>query len=197
MNTASSPPAAILVPGDHFILAELHAMKLDGVLDLVIGEAFRSTSQEETPGHRAAALVHHIPAALAPRAALGQLSAAWVYGCAPPPTVISLLQNHEGRSASLPAFSGCTLRQVYLDPREVLSIGGALVTSPLRTALDVARTAPEALARTVLDAMSRQSAFRCSLGRIRQALQAATHVPGKIRGQELVEAMIGGQQPRS
>ncbi|AIY00579.1 hypothetical protein ART_0980 [Arthrobacter sp. PAMC 25486] len=197
MTNATFPPAAILVPGEQFILAELHAMKLDGVLAAVIGEAFRSTTQEETPGHRAAALVHHIPAAMAPRAVLGQLSAAWVYGCAPPPTVIALLQNHEGKSASLPPFSGCTLRQVYLSPQEVLSIGGVLVTSPLRTALDVARTAPEALARAVLEALSRESAFRCSLGRIRQALQAATHVPGKLRGLDLVQGMIDADALRS
>lgn len=197
MTNAIFEPAAIIVPGEHFILAELHAMKLDGVLAAVIGEAFRCTTQEETPGHRAAALAHHIPPALAPRAVLGQLSAAWVYGCAPPPTVIALLQNHEGKSASLPPLSGCTLRQVYLDPQEVLSIGGPLVTSPLRTALDVARTAPEALAKVVLDSMSRQSAFRCSLMRIRAALQAATHVPGKLRGQELVQGMIDADALRS
>ena len=190
MTDTCFPPATLLVPGEQFILAELHAMKLDGVLAPVIGEAFRSTTQEETQDHRAAALIHHIPAALAPRAALGQLSAAWVYGCAPPPVVISLLQNHEGKSSSLPPFSGCTLRQVCLDPHEVLSIGGGLVTSPLRTAMDVARTAPEMLARAVLMALSGQPALRCPLGRIRQALNAAAHVPGKRRGQELVHSLM-------
>ena len=192
MTDASFPPATILIPGEQFTLAELHAMKLDGVLAPVIGDAFRSTTQEETQEHRAAALIHHVPAALAPRAALGQLSAAWVYGCAPPPAVISLLQNHEGKSSSLPPFSGCTLRQVHLDPHEVLRIGGGLVTTPLRTAMDVARTAPEALARAVLKAMGEQPAFRCPLGRIHQALNAAAHVPGKVRGQDLVRSMMGG-----
>ncbi len=195
MTDARFPPVAILIPGEQFILAELHAMKLDGVLAPVMGDAFRSTTQEETQDHRAAALIHHIPPALAPRAAVGQLSAAWVYGCAPPPAVISLLQNHEGKSSSLPPFSGCTLRQVYLEPHEVLRIGGGLVTAPLRTAMDVARSAPESLARAVLTAMSDQAALRCPLVRIRQALDAATHVPGKLRGQELVHSMMGGCPP--
>ncbi len=184
------PLDQVIVAGERFVLAELHAMKLDGVLVPIIGHAFRSAAVQESPVLRATALQHHIPAVLATRAVLGQLSAAWVYGCAPPPEVIVLLQNHEVRSSSLPPFSGCTLRQVGLDPAEVQTMGGALVTTPLRTALDVARTVPVPLARRVLAAMVARPALHCSLGRIRLGLQAATHVPGKLRGQELVQSML-------
>lgn len=172
------------------MLAELHAMQLDGVLVQIVGHAFRSTAVQESPALRAAALAHHIPAVLATRAVLGQLSAAWVYGCAPPPGVLALLQHHAVRSAGLPPFSGCTLRQVRLEDADVQRVGGVLVTTPLRTALDVARTAPLPLARAVIGAMCARPALHCSLGRIRLGLQGATHVPGKLRGQELLRSML-------
>lgn len=197
MNDSPLAAAALVVPGTAFVLAELHAMKLDGVLVHVIGEAFRPAGTDETPALRAAALQHHIPAALTQRAALGQLSAAWVYGCAPLPQVIALLLDNDGNSASLPPFSGCTVRQVYFERFDVQGIGGVPVTSPLRTALDVARSAPEPLARAVLARMVRQPSLHCPLGRIRQALRAAVHVPGKLRGQALLQSMIDGTLPHS
>jgi hypothetical protein len=180
----------LLVPGSPFVLAELYAMKLDGILSPIVGVAFRPCGVAETPGLRAAALQHQIPAALAQRAALSQLSAAWVYGCAPVPGVIALMHSHHGKSAALPPFSGCTLRQVYFADADVQRLDGVLLTSPLRTALDVARTAPRALAWEVLFKMSSVASLQCPLGRVRQALQSAAHVPGKVRGQELVEDMI-------
>lgn len=184
---------ALLVPGKLFALAELHAMKIDGVLWPIIGDAFRSMAVAESPQLRAAALAHHVPAGLAKRAALSQLSAAWVYGCAPPPGVIALVQDRSGKSTSLPPFSGCSLREVYLDAFDTQPIGEVLVTSPLRTALDVARTAPHGLARDVLLRMSSVPSLHCPLGRIRQALSLASHVPGKIRGQALLAELIEGK----
>lgn len=194
-QTPATVPMAldqVIAPGGQFVLAELHAMKLDGVLVQIVGHAFRSAAVIESPALRATALAHHVPAVLATRAVMGQLSAAWVYGCAPPPEVVSLLQLHAGRNAGLPPFSGCTLRQVRLEDAEVQSVGGVLVTTPLRTALDVARTAPTPLARMVIEALSARPALHCSLGRIRLGLQAATHVPGKLRGQELLRSMMDG-----
>ena len=105
-------------------------------------------------------------------------------------TVISLLVPNDGNTAILPARSGCTLRQVRLDGMDVQGLGGSLVTSPLRTAVDVARTAPEGTARAVLAAMAGQSALHCTLGGIQRALAAATHVPGKLRAQELLHSML-------
>ncbi|SEE13013.1 hypothetical protein SAMN04489740_0721 [Arthrobacter alpinus] len=190
-DLSASGTDSFLVPGMLLSLAELHAMKLDGVLWPIFADAFRPVGVAESPELRAAALTHQIPASLVRRAALSQLSAAWVYGCAPPPEVISLAQNHTGKSASLPPFSGCTLRQVHLATTDIHHIGQALVTSPLRTAMDVARTAPYGLARDVVVRMGALPSLQCPLGRIRQALGLATHVPGKKRGQALLEELIG------
>lgn len=196
MSEPSSSPGALLFPGDVFILAELHAMKLDGVLVPVVGEAFRPCGVAETPALRAGALRLSVPAALEKRAVLGQLAAAWVYGCAPPPLVISLLVDNDGNTATLPAHSGCTLRQVRLEAADVQRVGGTLVTSPLRTALDVARTAPEGTAREVLSAMAGECALECSVDAMLRALAAAAHVPGKLRAQSLVHGLLStGQLP--
>lgn len=180
---------SLLVPGAQFTLPELHAMKLDGVLAQMYGEAFRPVDVPETAGLRAAALAHHVPANLLRRAAVAQLSAAWVYGCAPPPRPIALLLPPGGKSAQLPLLSGCTLRQVLLPDSDVHVLSGLRLTVPLRTALDVARAAPEPLARTVLANMAGESGLGCGPDRVRTGLLAAVCVPGRRRGLELLEDM--------
>ncbi len=181
-----------MVPGVQFILAELHAMKLDGVLHHVYGEAFLPTGISETPELRAAALALAVPASLVGRAIVGQLSAAWIYGCAPSPQPLALLLNSGGKSALLPPLSGCSLRQVHIRPVEVWKLAGAYVTSPLRTAVDVARTAPLPLARAVLESMTAQPELGCSVGGIMAELSQAAHVPGRIRGLALLRSMATG-----
>lgn len=167
-------------------------MKLDGVLAQVYGEAFRPVDAPESAALRAAALAHHIPANLLRRAAVAQLSAAWVYGCAPPPRPIALLLPPGGKSAQLPLFSGCTLRQVLLPDSDVVELAGLRLTVPLRTALDVARTAPSELARSVLASMAELSGLGCAPDRIRAGLLTAMSVPGRRRGLLLLEDMAWG-----
>ncbi|MGO4385265.1 hypothetical protein [Specibacter sp. RAF43] len=135
MSSVGIDPAAalarapeVLVPGDGFTLPELHAMRLDGVLARVYGQAFRPVNTPETPGLRAAALAAELPPALANRAAIGRMAAAWVYGCAPPPPRIALLVSSRHRSTAAPPFSGCAVHEVALDPLDVLRLGGALVS---------------------------------------------------------------------
>ena len=182
----------LVVPGVQFILAELHAMKLDGVLHHVYGEAFLPTGVGQTPELRAAALALAVPASLAKRAIVGQLSAAWIYGCAPSPQPLALLLDSGGKSALLPPLSGCSLRQVHVSPAEVSELAGAHVTNPLRTAVDVARSAPLPVARAVLEAMAAQPELACSVGAIMAELSGAAHVPGRIRGLALLRGMGTG-----
>lgn len=190
LGGAADPPT-LLVPGAQFTLPELHAMKLDGVLAQVYGEAFRAVGVPESSALRAAALAHHIPATLLRRAAAAQLSAAWVYGCAPPPRPIALLLPPGGKSAQLPLLSGCTLGQVLLAESDVSELAGLQLTVPLRTALDVARTAPAAVARQVLAGMAGESGLGCAPDRVRDGLLAAERVPGRRRGLQLIEDIVG------
>ncbi|MFC5319160.1 MULTISPECIES: hypothetical protein [Brachybacterium] len=72
-------------------------------------------------------------------------SAAWVFLGGDPPERAELLSPaHRG---SIP---GATVRTARLHPREVETIGGAPVTSPLRTAADLLRFAPDPVARPSL-----------------------------------------------
>lgn len=187
---ANAQPETLLAPGTLFIFSELSAMAMDGVLSHVFGQVFRPSSLPETPAVRAAALAHHIPAFLSHRAVLSQLTAAWVYGCAPPPGEIALLVDNDGNSASLPRRSGCSVRQVQLDAHCVLALESTQLTNGLRTAMDVARSAPVALARPVVAALAGEPALGCPLERILRALSGAPHVPGKLRGQALVQSML-------
>lgn len=189
--SVSSSSSAIIVPGLEFTIAELYAMCSQGVLVSVIGEAFRPISVPESMDLRAAALVHHVPPGLAGRAALGRLSAAWVYGCSPPPALISLLINSAHRSTALPPSSGCVLHEVRLGPFDVEQRGGALLTSAIRTAVDVATHETPEVSIGVLNALSIRAELNCPLGRIRQALVDAVHIPGKRAALELLGGMIG------
>lgn len=180
----------ILTPGGEFTVAELSAMALDGVLVNVFGQAFRAVADAESTAIRAAALSHQIPATLADRAALARLCAAWVYGCAPPPARISLVISSAHRGTVLPSRSGCVLHEVRLETYDVERRGGALLTTAVRTAVDVAIHERPETAVAVLDAMASRTELNCPLGRISSALAAAVHIPGKRAAQQLVEAML-------
>jgi hypothetical protein len=185
----STQPYGLLAPGGLFTLAELSAMHLDGVLVTVLGDAFRAVNEPETSELRAAALAHQVPAGLAGRAALGRLSAAWVYGCAPPPPTITLLIDRDHRSTVLPPFSGCTLHEVLLGPYDVERRGGALITSGIRTAVDVALHVPAAESAPVLLEIAGSTELNCPLGRIRAAVAAVAHMPGKRSALRLLEEL--------
>ncbi|MGA7204788.1 MAG: hypothetical protein WBX27_09180 [Specibacter sp.] len=187
----STEPFGLLAPGGPFTLAELSAMRLDGVLAPVFADTFRPVNEPETAALRAAALVYQVPPGLAGRAALGWLSAAWVYGCAPPPPTITLLIGRDHRSTVLPSFSGCVLHEVLLDPFDVEQLGGAFVTGALRTAVDVALHVQAKQAVPVLLDIAATPGLNCPLGRVRGALAASSHLPGKFRALELLEYLTG------
>ena len=66
------------------------------------------------------------------------MTAAWIYGCAGEPDRLALLVDANQRISSLQDHRGCTLHEVRLGPIDVVSLGGMMVSSPLRTALDIA-----------------------------------------------------------
>lgn len=182
-------PFPLLLPDGQFSLGELHAMKLDGVVQHLVGDAFRPAGVPPAPGLRAGALAAQVPASLAGRTIVGLLSAAWVYGCAPPPYPLELLLTPGGKSALLPPFSGCTLRQIRLGAGDVWELAGTWVTSPVRTAADIARSVPEPHATDVLAAMAARADLECPLDRMLAAAWALRHVPGRLRALELLRRL--------
>ena len=85
---------------------------------------------------RAAALV--VAPAIRQRVVAGRMTAAWIYGCAAEPDRLALLVDANRRISSLRSVRGCTFHEVRLGPFDVVSMGGLMVSSPLRTAVDIA-----------------------------------------------------------
>lgn len=122
-----------LIPTD-IPLAELCAAKLDGDV-FPLDRGFIVSDLPETRAERAAVL-----AASAPPHAIAELrTAAWVLGASerPPVSHSFCVPAHERRRASLSGSDA--LREVVLADDDVLEINGRRVTTPLRTAIDLAR----------------------------------------------------------
>lgn len=168
--------AAIFVPGLPFTSGELSAMVLDGVLTGVFGHAFTSIAQPHTPAIRAAALASSLPPSWAGRVVIGQLSAAWIYSCAAPPSHPTLFVDRDHRSTSLPGGGSYTLHEVAFGGEDVIRLAGAAVTTPLRTAVDVALREAPTVALPVLRALTKS---KVQLQLLHGALEALWHIPGK------------------
>ncbi len=138
-RTARPPTEALLLPGigtGGLEAAELSAAVLDG--DLVrVGDAFVPVDEPQDPALRAAV----VRPRLAPGLVIAGRTAAWVWGAAwrldEPISCCHAPRVRPGLAA------GVVVQRVVLRPGDVVAVGDVLVTSPLRTALDLAR-APEA-----------------------------------------------------
>jgi hypothetical protein len=116
-------------------LAELHAARLDGELYRV-GDAFATVDTPDTAELRAAAF-----RLSAPRAAVADRStAAWIHGArAGPPSPLQVCVDSAHR-VSARSLHGLDVRQCILARGDVVRLGDAQVTSPLRTVVDLLRT---------------------------------------------------------
>ena len=77
-----------------------------------------------------------------------------------------------------------------LGPLDTVTIGGVPVSTPLRTALDVALHAPEPDAVSVLRALAGAKGLGCQLDIIRQAIEARPRLPGKARALQRIGAAM-------
>lgn len=118
-------------------VAELTAARLDGEL-FRVDDAFAPVDEIEQPAHRAAAVRASVP----DRLIAEQRSAAWIWGALDlPPTHHELCIATGVRSHS-PGVAWMRIREVVVDPSEVIVIAGLQVTTPLRTIVDLARFSP-------------------------------------------------------
>ncbi|WP_396641386.1 type IV toxin-antitoxin system AbiEi family antitoxin [Microbacterium sp.] len=124
----------IYLPGERLSIAELSAARLDG--DVVeIGEGYMPADAIESTATRAASL----RSICGPRLVVGSWSAAWVYGALPePPSRHSVLRGAAHRVGNL-IDRRAIFHDVGVDDQDVSDVEGVLVTSPLRTLIDVAR----------------------------------------------------------
>ncbi|WP_169303933.1 type IV toxin-antitoxin system AbiEi family antitoxin [Arthrobacter sp. CAU 1506] len=190
VSTVQVPPM-VLRPGHPFSRSELECMRLDGLLVNVYGPGFALPWDQVTPRHRAAAAFFSLPEQVRRKVVLGRLTAAWVYGCAPEPQKLSVLLDHRHRATSQGRYRLALIHEVTLGPLDTVTIGGVPVSTPLRTALDVALHAPEPDAVRVLCALAQAKSLGCRLDVIRQAIEAKPRLPGKARALERIDTALG------
>ena len=119
---------------DDLPLAELFAARLDGEL-FRVDDCFAAVDEIEQPRHRAAAL----HAGLSERLIAEQLSAAWIWGALDTAPEQHQLCVATGARVSHAHPPWMTVREVVIGTHEIASLGGVLLTTPLRTAVDLAR----------------------------------------------------------
>jgi hypothetical protein len=114
--------------------AELRAALLDGEVYRV-GSSFTPIDEVESARHRARALL----GGLSERVIAEQRSAAWIWGAldaAPDPHQVCVTVGARVGHARPPWLE---IREVVIDPAELAAVDGLLLTTPLRTAVDLAR----------------------------------------------------------
>jgi hypothetical protein len=114
-------------------LAELACARLDGEL-FAVGGAWCPVDAPDGPDTRAGAIQWAAPR----RAVAERLTAAWIYALAPEPAEHQFCVDITARTANRPG-TGAHLREVRLGADDTVRLGRLLVTTPLRTAIDLAR----------------------------------------------------------
>lgn len=115
-------------------LAELHAARLDGEL-VAVADFFSPIDQPDDIQHRA-----HVLAGMTPHRMIAEKhSAAWVWGVSSdPPRRQQFCVDIDAR-VCISAAASHRLREVVIDDSEIADIGDLRLTTPLRTAIDIAR----------------------------------------------------------
>jgi hypothetical protein len=172
-------------------LAERMAAHLDGEL-YALGAVHCPIDEIETPALRLAGALAGRPSRL-----IAELdTAAWVWGALPvPPARFEFCVDVRARAR--PAPSGdADVREVVIADGDLCVLAGRRVTTPLRTALDIARARAgfgpaEAQLVRRLAALGGFGAGEC-----RAALDARRNLPAKRRARERLEAALCGFSPR-
>ncbi|WP_457950282.1 hypothetical protein ACTAQI_06715 [Pseudarthrobacter sp. alpha12b] len=186
----------LYAPGLPFAGPELQSLAADGLLARFHQHGYTLPGLPASPQLRAKAAAGAVPAAIRQRVVAGRLTAAWIYGCAAEPDRLALLVDAKRRVSSLRNTRGCTLHEVKLGPFDVISLGGLMVSSPLRTALDIALHVEPERAVPALAALLARPQQDVRLGLLVRAIEATPRVPHKRAALEklaqLAPALVSG-----
>lgn len=164
---------------------ELQAARLDGEL-FGIGEAFCPIDEFEDPAHRAAAVLGTRSRRLV--AELG--TAAWIWGATVrPPSMLEFCARLAARARAGPSRH-LTVREVVLDPADITVLGEVRVTSPLRTAVDLARFRDDfgGAETAIVTRLARLGGFE--LEEAIGTLERRAHLHGKTRAVSRLRAAL-------
>ncbi|WP_284974535.1 hypothetical protein [Arthrobacter sp. efr-133-TYG-104] len=173
--------AELYSPSPIFTWVELQCMALDGIMLPLYGKSYAAPGVALTARLRARAAALTVPEKIRKRVVAGRLTAAWIYGCAPPPENLALLVDAKHRISSLRSTKGCSLHEVRLGQLDVVSLGGLLVSSPLRTATDIALHVQPERAVPALTRLLNHPELGVRLRLLTLAVEAAPRVPHKKR----------------
>ena len=185
----ATPSPELYSPGRVFSWPELQAMAADGLLNQLYQRGYMLPGTAATPQLRARAASFAVPQAIRQRVVAGRMTAAWIYGCAGEPDRLALLVDATRRVSSLRSTRGCTLHEVRLGPFDVVSLGGLMVSSPLRTALDIALHVDPERAIPALRKMLARPELDVRLRLLTLAVEATPRVPHKRAALEILSAL--------
>jgi hypothetical protein len=198
VGAAASPPRfpELYAPGVPFAGPELQSLAADGLLARFHQHGYTLPGIPASPQLRARAAAAVVPTSVRQRVVAGRLTAAWIYGCAAEPDRLALLVDTKRRVSSLRNTRGCTLHEVKRGPLDVISLGGLMVSSPLRTALDIALHVETERAVPALTALLARPQQDVRLRLLVRAIEATPRVPHKRAALEklamLAPALVAG-----
>lgn len=175
-----------------FTWNELQGMAFDGILLPLYGKSYASPSTAVTHRLRARAAALTVPERIRTKVVAGRLTAAWIYGCANPPERLSLLVDAKHRISSLRGSTACSLHEVRLGQMDVVSLGGMLVSSPLRTAADIALHVESDRALPALRRLLAKDDLGIRLRLLTLAVEATPRVPHKRRALATLAHLAAG-----
>ncbi len=166
-------------------------MASDGVLARLSQRGYLAPGTAPTPQLRARAAASTIPPPIRQRVVAGRMTAAWIYGCAGEPDRMALLVDASRRVSSLRTVRGCSFHEVKLGPFDVVSLGGLMVSSPLRTAVDIALHVDAERALPALGAFLAAPELAVGLRLLVRAVEATPRMPHKKAALAKLAALPG------
>ena len=167
--------------------AELSAARLDGEL-FRVDDCFAPVDEIEQPRHRAAALRARLP----DRLIAEQRSAAWIWGAlSAPPSHHQLCAAVDARVRP-PGVGWMTVREVVIDPEDLYTVDDLLVTTPRRTAIDIARFSDHFGAEEVSIVTELMRLGKCDAVECLAEMDRRRNLPNKRRAAQRLLDCAGG-----
>lgn len=178
-----------LLVADELPLPERMAARLDGEL-YALGDGHCPIDEAETPDLRLASVLR----GRHPRLIAELATAAWVWGAAtaPPRPELCVAVGARTRSAGV---RGAGVREVVLAPHDVSRFAVGAVTTPLRTALDLARAREPFTTRDAESVRALALVGGFGLTEATAALDARRNLPERRRAAERLTAVLAPLRP--
>jgi hypothetical protein len=173
-----------LLTHQDFTVAELSACSLDGEVT-AIDNAYIITDMPEGKAVRARAVGHNVD----DRCVAASWSAAWIHDAIPFPPLLHTVALRDGLRLRFDPAKRYSIAQMSFGLADVEGSPGAYVTTPLRTAVDLARfTAQDARLTPALMCLLRLA--KAQAEDVSEILERAQHLPHKKRAYRRLGAAL-------